>query len=66
MKLRLHRRAVLTDLSRPRLGEIAPRPNASGVHVTALGAIGLTPVNRNDERGIEPRSSHPHEEGTLR
>lgn len=69
MKLRLRRRAVLADLSRPRIGETS-RPTASGVHVTPvrqamLGALGFTPVHRNDGRGLAPRPSHPHEEGTL-
>jgi len=69
MKLRPRKRVVLADLSRPRIGETS-RPVASGVHVsvarrTMLGAIGFTSVHRNDGRGLEPRPSHPHEEGTL-
>jgi hypothetical protein len=50
--------------------DIVARPLASGVHVSAmrkvvLGALGFSPVHRNDGRGLEPRPSHPHEEGTL-
>lgn len=69
MKLHLRKRAVLADLSRPRIGETS-RPIASGVHVSParramFGALGFTPVHRNDGRGLEPRPSHPHEERTL-
>jgi hypothetical protein len=67
--MKLRKTAVLADLSRPRIGETS-RPVASGVHVSParramLGALGFTPVHRNDGRGLEPRPSHPTEERTL-
>jgi hypothetical protein len=34
-------------------------------HCDDSGEADFTSTHRNDEREVEPRSSHPHEEGTL-
>lgn len=63
------RRSVLVDLSRPRLGlsesDVALAQHPRRTVLVMAGACGLTPINRNDEREVEPRPSHPHKEGTL-
>ena len=61
--MKLRRRAAFTDLSRPRLGETVARPTASGVHVSALSALGFSTYK--DGQGLRPRPSHPTEDRTL-
>lgn len=67
--MKLRRRVVIADLSRPRLGEAQAPPLASGVHVgplrqVALGAIGLTTSpHKSESREVQPRPSDPREEG---
>jgi hypothetical protein len=71
MRLRRKPVVVLTDLSRPRVGELSTRPVASGVHVSSqrrvgLGALGFTPghvraprtavtAGEHDPRGKDPQ-----------
>jgi hypothetical protein len=66
--------AVFTNLTHPRMEssglDVFTRPTASGVHVSAsrrigLGLIGFSAPYKNDDRGVEPRPSTTHEEGTL-
>jgi hypothetical protein len=71
--MKLRKTVVLADLSKSRIGETDDlgRPLASGIHVSParqmlLGAIGIAPQHRSDGRGLTPRPSNPHEEGTLR
>jgi len=67
--MKLRRAAVIENLGRPRLGlterQIAAVQRPRTGLVVALGAIGFTPVHRNDGQGLEPRPSHPTEERTL-